>query len=358
MSNANVIPKRMTQYLRRLRSEYAGTVHEPLGQVIVGSEFRVEEETDQGWYGEERGFNVTFLVPDHLIVNIPLDEQEQFEARVKNDLNKASSAAKDEFVANVYFDYLDEDGTGERLILDQPSEAHDYEKLWSATSVRLFISHRDIDKRRVHELASHLNEHGISLFVAHETIEPDEDWQREIRRALQSMDAMLVYITDDIFASIWVNQEIGYALARSVPIISIKCGAQDPAGFIHHRQAILGANGNPQENARKIRETLRKKLLGSPRYREVTLHRFAKSSSFRASGSAFEDLVELNGFSNDELVNLVNAYNSNNQLHDCWKLSRGDRFLKFVNNYSEKGYVVERKRIVESQTSVDDDIPF
>ena len=55
--------------------------------------------------------------------------------------------------------------------------------------------------------------------------------------ALQSMDAMLVYITDGFFDR---NQEIGYALAA---IVSIKMGTQDPSGFISKRQAINGFGG-------------------------------------------------------------------------------------------------------------------
>ena len=122
------------------------------------------------------------------------------------------------------------------------STQKDYENLWSTTKIRLFISHRDAVKAHVHDLASCLYEHGINSFVAHETIEPDEDWQKEIRRALQSMDAMLAFVTDDLFDSIWTNQEIGYALARSVPIISIKVGKQDPAGFYTASSSHLWCN--------------------------------------------------------------------------------------------------------------------
>ena len=358
MAETNTIPKKFSKYLRRLESEYSGTSFERIGQVIVGSEFRIEEETDYSWDGEERGHDVIFLVPDHLMVNIPLDDQEKIETRVKEDLNKASSFAREEYIANVYFDYLDEDGNAERLNLSQSDMAQDYEKLWSAKEIRLFISHRDGDKQAVHEVASYLREYGINSFVAHETIEPDEDWQREIRRALQSMDAMLVFITEALFQSIWVNQEIGYALARSVPIISIKLGEQDPAGFINHRQAIRGSIDNPKYNASKIRETLRKRLLSSPRYREVALGRFMKANSFKTAENTFDDLASLNDLSSEELSNLVDAYNANNQLHGCWHLSKGNRFLNFVNRFSEEKYTVKKNRIVVSEQSLDEDIPF
>ena len=356
--NSYIIPRRLRKYLRRLVSEYTSTNRQQIGEVILGSECRVEEETDYNWDAQEQGHDVIFLVPDHLMVNIPLDSQKDIEERVKQDLNKASSSARGEYVANVYFDYFDEDGSTERLSVGPSGTQPDFERLWSATRIRLFISHRDSVKAKVHDLAACLEEHGITSFVAHETIEPDEDWQREIRRALQSMDAMLVFITDDLFDSIWTNQEIGYALACSVPIISIKVGKQDPAGFIRHRQAIHGLIDNATLNASRVRETLRKRLIDSPRFREVTLERFKKAISFKMAESAFEDLKLIDNFTVEEISSLIQAYNGNNQLHLCYRLSRGNKFLEFVNSYSDNKYVGGGNKIRERKQSADDDIPF
>ena len=95
---------------------------------------------------------------------------------------------------------------------------------WAGTDgvIRLFISHRDAYKAAAKELAMSLEEYGISAFVAHDTIQPMTTWQHEILKGLQLMEFMLAFITDDFFESPWTNQEIGYALGNSIPIISLK----------------------------------------------------------------------------------------------------------------------------------------
>ena len=80
-----------------------------------------------------------------------------------------------------------------------------YEALWDPVSIRLFISHIDTVKVDAHKLASELKKYGIDSFVSHDDIEPDEDWQREIEKALVSMDAMLAFISDDFFESAWTK---------------------------------------------------------------------------------------------------------------------------------------------------------
>jgi hypothetical protein len=53
----------------------------------------------------------------------------------------------------------------------------------------LFVGHRDTDKKVAYELAAYLKRRNVSCLVAHDTIEPDEDRQKEVERALQTMDA-------------------------------------------------------------------------------------------------------------------------------------------------------------------------
>ena len=59
--------------------------------------------------------------------------------------------------------------------------------------------------------------YGISPFVAHDTIVPMKTWQLEIEKGLETMEVMLAFLTDDFHQSTWTNQEIGYALGKSVP---------------------------------------------------------------------------------------------------------------------------------------------
>ena len=106
-------------------------------------------------------------------------------------------------------------------------------KLWGdGNRLRLFISHLAGHKAVANHLAEALKPFGVSSFVAHDSIEPMKEWQKEILNGLMTMEVMVVLLMDDLHKSVWVNQEIGFALGRGIPIICVKVGTQDPEGFI------------------------------------------------------------------------------------------------------------------------------
>ena len=105
-------------------------------------------------------------------------------------------------------------------------------------SKKIFISHLSADKEKAAKLQYYLLRNNASSFVAHEDIEPSADWQTTIFAALNSMDILIALVTPGFHSSHWTNQEIGIALGKGKPIISVKIG-DDPKGFIGKYQAIL-----------------------------------------------------------------------------------------------------------------------
>lgn len=103
---------------------------------------------------------------------------------------------------------------------------------------RLFISHLAAEKLKAKRLKETLAPYHISGFVAHEDITPTLDWQKEIEKALFTMDAMVTLHTAGFSQSIWTQQEIGFALGRRIKVISLRIG-EDPKGFISKDQALL-----------------------------------------------------------------------------------------------------------------------
>lgn len=111
-------------------------------------------------------------------------------------------------------------------------------KNWQGTNdFRLFISHISKDKAIATRLKTALAPYSIAGFVAHEDIHPTLPWQDEIERGLQTMHALIAVHTPGFSASIWTQQEVGYALGRGVKVISFKMG-EDPTGFIGKHQAL------------------------------------------------------------------------------------------------------------------------
>lgn len=105
--------------------------------------------------------------------------------------------------------------TGPDSIFELPS-------FWKEGQLRVFISHLSAHKVFASDLQSALADLGICGFVAHEDIEPDEEWQTEIERALRTCDALIALLHAGFNESTWTDQEVGYALGRGVPVFSVR----------------------------------------------------------------------------------------------------------------------------------------
>jgi hypothetical protein len=123
---------------------------------------------------------------------------------------------------------------------------------WQATSeFRLFISHISKDKDKAMRLRTCLAAYAITGFVAHEDIHPTLEWQVEIERALRNMDAFIAIHTKGFSESTWTQQEIGFAVARDVKIISLRMG-EDPTGFISKQQGLSRGSRKAEEIAKEV----------------------------------------------------------------------------------------------------------
>jgi TIR domain len=130
--------------------------------------------------------------------------------------------------------------------------AHSEPRNWKGTkSFRLFVSHISKDKIKATRLRDTLSPYAISAFVAHEDIHPTVEWQQEIERALFTMDGFLAIHTRGFSTSNWTQQEVGFAVARDVKIISLRMG-EDPTGFISRLQALPRLNRTAEEIASEV----------------------------------------------------------------------------------------------------------
>lgn len=118
--------------------------------------------------------------------------------------------------------------------------------VWLPNKTKVFISHLARDKDKASKIQYYLLRNEISGFVAHEDIEPSEDWLESILYALETMDFLIALITPGFHNSIWTNQEIGYAVGNNKKVITVKIG-EDPKGFIGKYQAIAGKERYPKD---------------------------------------------------------------------------------------------------------------
>ena len=69
------------------------------------------------------------------------------------------------------------------------------------------------------------------------------------------MDAFIAIHTKGFSQSYWTQQEIGFAYARNVKIISLKMG-EDPTGFISKQQALPRRDRSAEQIAKEIDKLL------------------------------------------------------------------------------------------------------
>lgn len=130
-------------------------------------------------------------------------------------------------------------------------------KNWQGISqFRLFISHISKDKAKATRLKTCLEKYHISGFVAHEDIHPTLEWQTEIERGLNTMDALISIHTPGFSISNFTQQELGFAMGRGSKIICLEMGEQ-PTGFASKHQSLPRRARTAEQIAEEIEMLLR-----------------------------------------------------------------------------------------------------
>ncbi len=71
-------------------------------------------------------------------------------------------------------------------------------------SLNVFLCHAHSDREIVHQLYRRLLEHGVHAWLDSEDLQPGQNWQREIRKALLNSDVILVCLSQKF------NEQQGY----------------------------------------------------------------------------------------------------------------------------------------------------
>lgn len=192
---------------------------------------------------------------------------------------------------------------------------------------KLFLSHISSFKKETAKLQKSLLSYGITSFVAHEDIEPTKEWQNEIEIALKTMDGLASLLTPGFHESKWTDQEVGVAIGRSVPILSIRYGL-DPYGFIGKYQGLQGSG----KDFNKISKEILMVLLNNPNSQQKMIHglvySFIESESFAESKEKI-GLIEEAPYMSMELLQLLeNSVKENSQVRGSWGVPESIKALK------------------------------
>jgi len=305
------LPKNIEHYLAALSKLYAQEGRRLLQEIIVNSQARVHEEWSRdNWNGGTYGHALYLVIPEQLFLTT-LKQKNDIQNQIKEDLNRVHNI-QNEFIEEVFFEmevaeeseWRKESGLlvrGKRVV---PSAAT--KRIWRNQGFRLFMSHKSEVKKESAELKDRLNLFGISGFVAHEDIHPTKAWQDEIEIALASMEAFAALMTENFHDSEWTDQEVGFAIARGVPIIAVRLG-MDPYGFIGKFQALPSTWLTGAEDIVKV-------LIKNDRMFSAYVQALRECTSWDSGNTLAKILPGIEKLSKQQIDELVVAYNETEEL--------------------------------------------
>jgi len=362
------LPKNIERYLAALSRLYAQDGRRALQEIIVNAQIRIVDDwTYDNWNGGTYGHAVYLVVPESLFL-AAAKKREEIQNQICGDLNDLHNF-QNENVAEVFLemdvaedrDWRQESGL---LISTTRTVAPDSEKrIWGEWGFRTFLSHKSEVKAQTARLKESLSFFGLSAFVAHEDIRPARAWQDEIENALHSMDAFVALMTEDFHDSDWTDQEVGFSLARGVPVIAVRLGSV-PYGFLGKFQALSADWESAAEGIVKL-------LIRHERMFSAYVEAMRKCPSWDRGNVLARILPGIEEASPQQIDELVGAHNDNGEVRFSFgfrgnKSSQyGDGLIPHLHRLGGRRFAQDRNTAIISpfvegrqRKTVEDEIPF
>ena len=184
--------------------------------------------------------------------------------------------------------------------------------------LKIFASHLASQKAIVGAVGDELGRWGIDLFVAHDSIEPDQEWQAEIERALRTSHAGVVFLFPEFGKSAWCDQEVGWLLGREVPCYALKFLGHDPYGPLGKKQAFTVRD---EMTAPDIAAAILAWLTTKPGLASSlngSLVEALKSSwNFNRTDRVWDHLRDATGMGATQVAGLLSAIRDNGQVYNA-----------------------------------------
>lgn len=347
------LPKTIERYLAALSKLYAQNGKRDLQEIIVNAQTRVHEGwSEDEWNGDAYGHALYLILPEHLFLNC-VKKKSDIQTKIKDDLNGLHNV-HNEFIAQVFLEMeVAEDHDWKQasgLLLDGKREVPPdaTNRIWGDVGFRMFLSHKSEVKKEAAALKDGLRLFGISCFVAHEDIHPTKEWQDEIENALASMDGFVALMSEGFHDSNWTDQEVGYAVARGVPIIAVRLG-QDPYGFIGKFQALSSTWLAAVEDIVKI-------LIKNDQILSAYIQALRKCPSWDSGNALAKVLPGIEKLTASQIDALVAAYNETSELRGSFGFNGtkprlyGPGLVSYLNRLGSRQFKYSNTWLIELVT--------
>lgn len=367
-SDKHKLAAEIDRYLAALSRLYARDGKRALREIVVNAKVRVVAEwTYDGWDGGIAGHALYLTLPESLFLDASRD-RDQVQTSIARDLNELHNF-RNEHVAEVFLEMeVREDGdwrqeSGLAINTTKTVAPDQAKRIWGAEGFRLFLSHKTEVKRQAAALKEGLKVFGVSAFVAHEDIHPTRAWQDEIENALHSMDGFVAFMTEGFHDSLWTDQEVGFALARGVPVVALRMG-KDPYGFLGKFQALTTEWEDAPEGIVKL-------LINRDRMFSAYMQALRNCTNWNDGNVLARILLAIENLTAQQLDELVAVTNENTEV--CYSFGfrgnkpsqYGDGLIPHLHRLGSRRFardsstdVVVPANKVARHAKLSDDIPF
>ncbi|HVK38363.1 MAG TPA: toll/interleukin-1 receptor domain-containing protein [Candidatus Kapabacteria bacterium] len=306
---------KLEHYLAVLAALYEREGNREVQALLVNAKHRIDAGWEfDNWNGGTHGHALFLELPKDLYLSV-VQEKDRLERELRDRLSLLHNVAN-EYFARVFLEMLptaDDDWrrrSGLLLAGTRKLATSSLSRIWGDCGYRIFLSHKSEVKRETAAVKQQLARFGCGAFVAHEDVEPTREWVVEIENALASMDCFVALLTEGYHESNWTDQEVGYAVARGVPVISIRLG-RDPYGFIGRFQALSATWETAVASVMRL-------LIEDSRVFEAYSEALSRCASYERANELAIVLPHLRELSSVQLDRLVTIYNSNEELRGAF----------------------------------------
>lgn len=186
--------------------------------------------------------------------------------------------------------------------------------------VTVFLSHIHEHRHFAGEVKSGLARRGIDAFVAHDDIQPSQQWREVIKAALSTCHAFVAFLDVGFHESQWCDQEAGWALGRGIPIITVRHrDVERRDGFLEEHQDLVLVG--PKENEWWVAEQILEVVVRDPRTKAVGVRAlaeaFVNSGSYETTRRLYSMLSSEESIEGDQLRRLQYAVQTNRQVYEA-----------------------------------------
>jgi hypothetical protein len=201
------------------------------------------------------------------------------------------------------------------------------ETTWPGGYVRAFIPHASSQQEHAQSISQDLRAIGVTGFVAHTEVRVTKPWREQIENALRTADVFIGLCDQDFLASTWCQQEVGWALGRSLPTLILRL-AGAPQGFLAHTQWPAGTSGKGTSTSiSHITQWIMNQEQFGSSLAEGLFARLADAANYFDAEAAAKRIDALGELSDKQFARLDEVFHANNQVGNSVLATRALRPL-------------------------------